>query len=358
LKKDFSSKIKHVIVLMEENRSYDQMFGWYARGNGVNGTEFNALNTSDPNSKRIYVNKIEPYIGPCDPDHSTPATTSKIFGHNAVMRNDTTNPTMCGFVEWENRRGNAKTNFCDVMSLFTPERVPIITALGTQFALMDKFYAAVPGPTWPNRIFMLSGTSMGSTETGTWYKDEPGKLYPQKTIFDQLTEEGKSWKIYYNDTPWEMFIESVAHNTDHMFPLDQLYKDAHNGNLPSFAWINPRSGINITLMQGSNDQHPDHDVSLGEQLYKDIYESLRASPQWNETLFVLTYDEHGGFYDHVKTPLNVPPPDNSKSYPDKFAFDRLGVRIPTILVSPWIPAQVKYFVFNFFAWKIFSNYKF
>jgi len=92
-------------------------------------------------------------------------------------------------------------------------------------------------------------------------------------------------------------------------------------------------------MQGSNDQHPDHDISLGEQYYKDIYEALRSSPQWEETLFIITYDEHGGYYDHVPTPLNVPPPgDDEASYPDVgVKFDRLGVRIPTLLISPWIP---------------------
>ena len=107
--------------------------------------------------------------------------------------------------------------------------------------------------------------------------------------------------------------------------------------MPSFSWINPRSGINVTTGVDSNDQHPDHDVSAGEQFIKDIYEALRASPAWSETLFVVTYDEHGGFYDHV-APLKAPPPnDGETSYPDPgFKFDRLGVRIPTILVSPWI----------------------
>ncbi len=110
------------------------------------------------------------------------------------------------------------------------------------------------------------------------------------------------------------------------------------GNLPSFAWINPRSGINVTSMEGSNDHHPDHDLALGEAFYKDIYEALRNSPQWNETVFIITYDEHGGYYDHVPTPLNVPPPgDVIKSYPDEgVLFDRLGIRIPTLIISPWV----------------------
>jgi len=131
----------------------------------------------------------------------------------------------------------------------------------------------------------------------------------------------------------------VANNRQNVKPITQFYTDARTGNLPSFAFINPRLTVNETTKEASNDQHPDHDVSLGEKYYKDIYEALRASPQWNETLFIVTYDEHGGFYDHVPTPLNVPPPgDGEASYPDKgFLFDRLGVRIPTLLISPWIP---------------------
>jgi len=108
--------------------------------------------------------------------------------------------------------------------------------------------------------------------------------------------------------------------------------------LPNFAWINPRSGVNISLEQGSNDDHPDHDIALGEQFYKDIYEGLRASPQWNETLFIITFDEHGGFYDHVPPPMNIPPPDGIPSYPDDgVQFNQLGIRIPTLLISPLLP---------------------
>ena len=131
-------------------------------------------------------------------------------------------------------------------------------------------------------------------------------------------------------------MESVAHSPQHSQPLSQFFSDARDGSLPSFSWINPSSGINMTTGIGSNDQHPDHDIAAGEQLQKDVYEAVRASPSWNETLLIITYDEHGGFFDHVPTPLNVPPPgDGYASYPDKaFPFDRLGIRVPTLLISP------------------------
>lgn len=174
---------------------------------------------------------------------------------------------------------------------------------------------------------------------GYWcmYEDISGGLFPHRTIFDQVEEAGGTWKNYYNDTPWELFIEKVAHNPEQLQPLDAFFADSAAGTLPSYSWVNPQTGINIISGVGSNDQHPDHDMNAGEQYYKAIYEALRASPQWNSTLMVLTYDEHGGFYDHVPTPMTAPAPDDSPSYPDTFSFTRLGVRIPTLLISPWLP---------------------
>jgi len=335
-----AAQIKHVVVVMEENHSFDHFFGWLPGVNGLNGKEYNPLSTKQANSAHIVVDKAGLEVPQCDPDHGTPATESKVFGAAAVARKDFTNASMVGFVEWEDQRGQAKTKYCGVMNMLTPEaHIPVLTSLGSEFAIMDRFFCSHPGPTWPNRIFMLSATSAGCTSTGAFYHDKVGELYPQKTIFDQLSSEGLTWKNYYNDTPWELFMESIAKHPENHAKMDQFYTDAREGKLPSFAWINPRAGINTTTHQGSNDQHPDHDIALGEAYYKDIYEALRASPQWNETLFIITYDEHGGFYDHVPTPLHVPPPgDGEASYPDKgFMFDRLGIRIPTILISPWIP---------------------
>jgi phospholipase C len=315
---EVANKIKHVIVLMEENRSFDHMFGFYPGVDGLKGNECNFVNNSDPNSQKVCVNKWAPEFNPCDPDHSTPATTWKLFGLEAKHGN-LTNATMSGFVEWENMRGLNKTNYCDVMAMMTPQHIPILSTLASEYAIFDRFFAAHPGPTWPNRLFALSGTSAGLTETFVWYKDKLGKLFPQPTFFDQLGAEGLPWKLYFNDTCWELVLESIAHSPENLESMEKFYEDARTGNLPAYAWINPRLGFNVTLMQGSNDQHPDHDVSLGEQYYKDIYEALRASPQWNETLLIITYDEHGGFYDHVSPPQRgVPPPSvDDESYPDK-----------------------------------------
>jgi phospholipase C len=333
-------RIKHIVVLMEENRPFDHLFGWASDllgVNGLTGEEYNLVDPENPSSEKIYVSDKAPLLNDCDPNHGVPATTSKLFSTSASQISGV--PDMGGFVAFEN--SSTALNYCNVMQGFPPSKVPVLTSLAQNYAIMDRFFASVPGPTWPNRMFALSGTSAGSTSTSIWYHNEPGKLYPQKTFYDQIEESGNTWKNYFNDTPWELILEKVAHSPHNLHPLDQFYADAKAGTLPSFSWINPRSGMNVTTGVGSNDQHPDHDVSAGEQYYKDIYEALRASPAWEDTLFIVTYDEHGGFYDHVVPPtVNIPTPgDGEAAYPDTgFKFDRLGIRVPTLLISPWIKA--------------------
>jgi phospholipase C len=327
-------RIKHVVVLMQENRPFDHLFGWMKGVDGLSGDEFNLVDPNDPNSLKVFVDDKAPFLNDCDPCHATPCTTKKLFATQSSKTSGIAD--MGGFVSYQN--ASAAKNYCNVMSGFPPSKVPILTSLAQEYGIMDRFFASHPGPTWPNRMFALTATSAGSTETSVWYHDKPGQLYPQKTFYDQVEESGLTWKNYFNDTPWELILEKVAHSPHNLHPLDQFYQDAESGDLPAFSWINPRSGMNVTTGVGSNDQHPDHDMSAGEQYYKDIYEAIRASPAWEETLFIITYDEHGGFYDHVVPPSRgIPPPgDGEKSYPDKFEFDRLGVRIPTLLISPWI----------------------
>lgn len=124
---------------------------------------------------------------------------------------------------------------------------------------------------------------------------------------------------------------------DNFHQFDVSFKrHCKEGKLPNYVVIEPRYFDLLSL--AANDDHPKHDIAQGQQLVKEIYEALRASPQWNETLFLVIYDEHGGFYDHVPTPVTgVPSPDDIVGpEPFFFKFDRLGVRVPAILVSPWI----------------------
>ena len=328
--------IKHVVVVMEENRSFDHILGLRKGVDGVLPvhSHYNYVNPRTKQGKVLSGDTAQ-QVAPCDPDHSLPATTAKIFGVSAAANNNLTDPCMCGFVEWE---AKSHSDNCEVLNSLAPEAVPIINQMADEFALFDKFHASVPGPTWPNRLFFMCATSGGLTETSSpWFQEREGVLFPMRTIFDQLSEVGRTWKNYVNDTPWELFVETIAHNPENVVSMDAFYRDAREGTLPDFSFINPRIGLNMTTGLGSNDQHPDHDVSLGERFYKDIYEAVRAGPAWNDTLLIVTYDEHGGFYDHVAPPADVPAPDAYPSYPDKFDFRRGGIRIPTLLLSPWVP---------------------
>ena len=328
------NKIKNVVVLMEENRSFDHMLGWMKGLNGLTGKEYNLVNTKDPKSQKVYVGKTSPYIAPLDPDHGVPATTGKIYGNTEGVQPAGANETMSGFVQWEMDRMGHK-NASSVMNMFTPDRLPVMSALVEEFAVFDRYFCSVPGPTTPNRLFQLMGTSLGDTMTGM--PDDKTLLYTGRTIFDMFEEKGLDWKMYFADIPYEMlFIEKLLFSPSHVHTMEKFEKDAKEGTLPTFSWMNPRWFIDPLNMEGANDQHPDHDVRLGEALLKRVYETLRASPQWEETLLIVTYDEHGGFYDHVAPPTNIPIPDSSKSFPDKFLFNRGGIRIPTLLISPWV----------------------
>lgn len=331
-----SGPIKHVVLLMQENRAFDHMCGYFPGVNGLTGKETNPYDTTDPNSKTVAVGNTSPYIGPFDPDHSTPATTQKIFGKAGEAAQK--EPKMDGFVEFEYGGGKKHADPSSVMNMFTPDRVPVMKALSDEFVLFDRFFCSHPGPTWPNRLFQLLGTSMGCTETSQTHKGGISPLYPGKTIFDSVEEAGLDWGMYYADAPLELvMLRKLALNPGKIHGWEKFHKDMAEGSLPAFSWVNPRWGVNKTTGEGANDDHPDHDVRLGQGLMKEIYEALRASPAWNETLFIITYDEHGGFYDHVPTPLGVPAPDDIKSYPDDFDFTRLGIRIPVLAISPWLP---------------------
>jgi phospholipase C len=163
---------------------------------------------------------------------------------------------------------------------------------------------------------------------------------PQRSIYDALEDAGVSYRSYYEQISTALLFKKARSSpvVEHIKSMKHFYADAKAGTLPSFSWIDPQ--YFPMFCTPANDQHPSHSVAEGERLVKSVYEAVRASPQWNETLLIITYDEHGGFYDHVPTPLNVPNPDGlhgvNADGSDAFSFDRLGVRVPTVMVSPWI----------------------
>ncbi|XP_068309322.1 non-specific phospholipase C6-like [Pyrus communis] len=324
--------IKTVVVLVMENRSFDHMLGWMKKSvnpaiNGVTGKECNPVSTKpDEPTKSICFSDDAEFVDP-DPGHSFEAVEQQVFGSGPL-------PSMTGFVE---QALSMSPNLSEtVMKGFRPESVPVYAALVREFAVFDRWFSSIPGPTQPNRLFVYSATSHGST---SHVKKQLASGYPQKTIFDSVHENGLDFGVYFQTTPTTMFYRNMR-KLKYTFKFHQydlkFKKDARKGKLPNLTVIEPRY-FDLKGMP-ANDDHPSHDVANGQRLVKDVYETLRASPQWNETLLVITYDEHGGFFDHVQTPyVNVPNPDgNSGPAPYFFKFDRLGVRVPTIMVSPWI----------------------
>ena len=325
------SPIKTIVVLVMENRSFDHMVGWMKKSinpaiNGVTGDECNPVSTKNPNPESICFTDDAEFVDP-DPGHSFEAVEQQVFGSASI-------PSMSGFVE---QALSMSQNLSEtVMKGFRPEAVPVYAALVKEFAVFDRWFSSIPGPTQPNRLFVYSATSHGST---SHVKKQLAQGYPQKTIFESLHENDKDFGIYFQNIPTTLFYRNLRKLKYalkfHQFDL-KFKKDARKGKLPNLTVIEPR----YFDLKGlpANDDHPSHDVANGQKLVKEVYETLRASPQWNETLLVITYDEHGGFYDHVKTPyVNVPNPDgNTGPAPSFFKFDRLGVRVPTIMVSPWI----------------------
>ncbi|XP_043705032.1 non-specific phospholipase C6 [Telopea speciosissima] len=323
--------IKTIVVLVMENRSFDHMLGWMKKSanpiiNGVTGKECNPVSTKTPGSQSICFTDGAEFVDP-DPGHSYEAVQQQVFGSSLI-------PSMSGFVE---QALTISPNLSEtVMKGFNPESIPIYESLVREFAVFDRWFSSIPGPTQPNRLFVYSATSHGSV---SHVKKQLAHGYPQKTIFDSLHENGIDFGIYFQNIPTTLFYRNLR-KLKYIFKFHQFdlkfKRHAREGRLPSLTVIEPR----YFDLKGlpANDDHPSHDVAAGQKIVKEVYEALRSSPQWNETLLIITYDEHGGFFDHVSTPyVNVPNPDgNTGPAPDFFKFDRLGVRVPTIMVSPWI----------------------
>jgi phospholipase C len=339
-----AGKIKTVVALVQENRSFDHMLGWMKSLNpeidGVTGDESNHVDTSDPSSRAVPFSDGSGYVDP-DPGHSMQAIYEQVYGTAFVDASATPitppgilAPPMSGFAQQAERQTPGMSAM--VMSGFRPDAVPVYRELVREFAVCDRWFASNPASTQPNRLFVHSATSHGLVSNDS-KKLVPG--LPQKTIFDSLHEEGHSFGIYYQYPPSTLFYRNLRQLKYFgcFHPFDLAFKrHCREGTLPNYVVVEQRY-FDLKLLPG-NDDHPSHDVSEGQRFVKEVYEALRSSPRWEETLLVVTYDEHGGFYDHVPTPVgSVPSPDDIVSpAPFFFKFDRLGVRVPAMFISPWI----------------------
>ncbi|CAO2144608.1 unnamed protein product [Urochloa humidicola] len=339
-----AGKIKTVVVLVQENRSFDHMLGWMKSLNpeidGVTGAEVNHAVAGDATSQPVHFGNASQYVDP-DPGHSFMAIYEQVYGDPytwgsgaPATKPGVSVPPMSGFAQQaeKEKAGMSAT----VMNGFRPDAVPVYRELVREFAVCDRWFASVPSSTQPNRTFVHSATSHGLVGND---KKMLVAGMPQRTIFDALHDAGHSFGVYYQFPPAVLFYRNMRQlkylNKFHPYDTD-FKRHCKEGKLPNYVVIEQRY-LDLKLFPG-NDDHPSHDVANGQRLVKEVYEALRSSLQWNEILFVITYDEHGGFFDHVPTPIEgVPSPDGIVSAaPINFAFDRLGVRVPAMFISPWI----------------------
>ena len=330
--------IKHVVVLLLENHSFDQMLGAlkqvYPDLDGIdpahpgeNKDGSGAVFKQMPTTERQML---------LDPHHEVQHVAVQLADHNSGFVKD--------FADAYPASTTADRQF--IMGYFPLDFLPALHALAREFTVCDRWFASLPGPTWPNRFFALTGTSNGRVnmpEDGQHGLDLPGWFeQDQVTIFDRLSEKGIHWNVYFHDIPQTSVLmhQRRPENAARYFYINRFHEDARGlaDDFPQFCLIEPDY-----MGADENDDHPPHDIMKAEKLIADVYNSLRANPDlWKSTLLVVFYDEHGGFYDHVEPPAAIPPDDQHKEY----TFDRLGVRVPAILISPWVKQGVEHTQFD------------
>lgn len=335
-------QLQHIVVLMMENRSFDHMLGslkavdW--RIDGVTDQLSNPDTTGTsvkPQGLADFQGQLDP-----DPDHHFPAVDLQIFGGNTAADRQ---PNMQGFVKsYFNQRGDVQHSQ-KIMYYFKQADLPVLTTLALEFAVFNRWFASIPGPTICNRAFAHYGTSFGRVDMSPF-----DVIEPYKSIYTRLINANpkRTAKVYYYDTTSStMEVVNLLQNQPELFgTYDQFLSDCDKGLLPDYSFIEPNYNDHETDSgeQVANDQHPDHDVQAGELFIAEVYMRIKRNPKlWANTALLIVYDEHGGIYDHV-VPPNCKPDKFPSSQLDPgtgkpFMFDRLGVRVPAILVSPWVP---------------------
>ncbi len=345
--------IKRFVVLMLENRSFDHLCGYLKASNprvmGLTGSEFNRKDPNSPTDPPVMVARASSFVMTFDPGHEYYDVQVQLYGplkdtdpSLPPVANPATDPApMSGFVASAKQAADFSGDENLVMDCFQPDQLPVLTTLAAEFTLFNFWYSSLPGPTWPNRFFIHAATSRGLTDSPSTGQILEGFAFQNDTIFERLEQAGRSWCIYHDGLPQTAGIVSLRDEyidpfTKKFQDMDDFFDDVKNGRLADYNFIEPRYDTGNNYVAG-NSMHPLNDIRLGEALVKKVYEAIRNSPCWNDTMVVITFDEHGGFYDHQSPPAAVPPGDDGKyanpAY--SFRFDLLGVRVPAIVVSAY-----------------------
>jgi len=336
--------LKHIVVLMMENRSFDHMLGSLkavdARIDGVTGQLSNP-DTTGASVKPLPQAEFQGQLDP-DPDHHFPAVDLQIFGGDTSAARAA---NMQGFVKsYFNQRGDVGHSQ-KIMYYFAQSDLPVLTTLALEFAVFNRWFASIPGPTICNRAFAHYGTSFGRVDMNPFDVIEPFKSIYTRLI--NATPKHTTKVYYYDTTSSTMEVVNLLQNQPEIFgTYKQFLSDCDQGLLPEYAFVEPNYNDHDTDSgeEVANDQHPDHDVQAGELLIAEVYMRIKRNPQlWASTALLVVYDEHGGIYDHVVPPSCTPDKFQSSELDpgtkQPFKFDRLGVRVPAILISPWIPTN-------------------
>ncbi len=351
-----ATPIKHVFVLMLENHSFDNVLAM----SGIPGIR--GATTSDSNiydEKTYYVHSPAPDSMAKDPGHNFDDVVRELAGQDAAFTKGKSYPKVnnSGFAyEYGKKFGKSSDDKTgDIMACFdTANQLPVIYQLAANFTICDQWFSSLPGPTWPNRYFIHGASSNGlddspsKSEIYEW-ESVKGFSYPNGSIYDAMDEEKISWRLYIDDKsllspfggiPQVASIKGISFFTVHN--LDGFEKDLKSGYKHQYTFIEPNYGDVSTTYRGGSSQHPLDTMHGGEKLIKKVYEAIRNSPVWDSSLLIITYDEHGGFYDSCPPGKAVQPNDGSSTKLNKhgFKFDQLGVRVPAVIVSPWVAATV------------------
>ncbi len=388
-----ANQIQHVFLLMLENRSFDHMLGF----SGISGrdassgnpTRINGLNplglrsavvsfrtdslsgivkkegrawppsqpisvrgllTSNLFSGQSYgVAQPADYAMPLDPGHEFPDVVEQLGGPGATYPSGGAYPPTVnsGFVATYVANGG-QSNPDEIMKCYGPSQLPVLNALAEEFVVCDNWHASMPGPTWPNRFFAHAASSGGldhspsTTDIAKWTTVD-GFSFPNGTIFDRMNGNDINWRLYAGDDfPVVAALEGIS--LTEITDYDDFAPDVAQSDYPaSYTFIEPSYGHFWSDFKCGTSQHPLDDVTRGESLIKNMYEAVRNSPLWSSSLIIITWDEHGGFYDHLPPPGAVAPGDTSPGDDYNqygFTFQQYGPRVPAVAISPLIPRNL------------------
>src|SRR5262245_13054795 len=323
--------LQHLVVLMMENRSFDHMLGDLGSVDGIDVFPDDYANLDDkgnavkPQPKAEYQGQLDP-----DPNHDFGPVNEQIF-------NGTATADMQGFIRSYFQQQRDTKHSQKIMYYFQRAQLPVLTTLALEYAVFNRWFASIPGPTLCNRAFAHYGTSFGHVGMELKYSG-----HTIKSIYQRLRDASKTAKLYYFDRASSTLeLVNILQEQPQIFATyEQFLADCHAGTLPQYSFVEPNYSDHDGLI--ASDQHPDHHVAEGERFIASIYMAIKANKDlWPNTALLITYDEHGGIFDHVTPPPCTP--DGFTAPPDKtgtgqsFKFDRLGVRVPAVLVSPWVP---------------------